>query len=626
MFPHRDESPTARARWGRYASILFLVMSAGSASYAVGGCSSESPDATAAGAGAATLGSPPPSATCTRANANQLSFSTTLACSATNVCPAERLALDATTQIDPATGGATTTWTIRNASAVVLRETIQAVKGRTQADITFGPGIQAPAHTSYVDDGTTLTWTIDGRVARASRTGVNAGKPVFADGKPAPTIGLSANTHAAIAQVLAQARAEAKTACAGSAALAALEAALPSGAHAATPTLTHSVSTPLPGAVAPVAPAVILIPPPSPTPHPLAGPGTAPGQGLPPDFNGSTHQNNLIDWETPNCTSCQQGCTTSWECSIAPGCEQLCEAGCFTPSIGGCAQNVCPIQNGFATCDNDQQCCGSVCCGPGTVCGDPSLGVCCPSANPVACGDQTQQGCFPAGSTCCGFDDACPPGNACINTPGNSATCCPPAQATKSGACCEKETCGGECCDTGTCHNGSCCVGTVTPSGQCCGLTQSVCNGQCCNGSCTGSGACCATGSVVCGSACCGSGQVCLNASTSTCGAPTGPTLTLSDSGGVLGHSGGGVIRVLTGIPYTLTGQAWSPGTVTIDEDSTTGTKLGSATASGGATSSTFSTTITFNLPLGAHSIVAFQKLGSLIIPSTISVSIEAIQ
>jgi hypothetical protein len=66
---------------------------------------------------------------------------------------------------------------------------------------------------------------------------------------------------------------------------------------------------------------------------------------------------------------------------------------------------------------------------------------------------------------------------------------------------------------------------SVDSSGQCCGLDDTVVNGSCCPNTQVAGSTCCAAGTQVCGSACCGGGQVCLNAVTSQCGAPTGPLL-----------------------------------------------------------------------------------------------------
>jgi hypothetical protein len=369
---------------------------------------------------------------------------------------------------------------------------------------------------------------------------------------------------------------------------------------------------------------------PAQAPTPLAQTAGTPAEvaGVSPDFTGASQPNNLDTFNTPDCEACQSSCLTNVECQITPFCEQACMGGCMIPEVGGCMENVCPVQNGVAACDRNETCCGSVCCGPGTVCGDPNLGVCCPADNPVACGDQTQQWCYAPGTTCCSNADACPSGTQCTNVTGTSATCCPPAQTTTSGQCCEKDTCNGECCDTGTCFNGSCCEGTVV-NGQCCGLAQTVCNGQCCTGSCTSSGACCAPGNTVCGSACCGGTEVCLNASTSTCGIPTSPTLTLSSSSGlVLGHSGGATVNVLAGNPYTLSGQAWSPGEVLVYHDAMSPADLMTKpNASGGAYTATFSTPITFNLTSGTHTILVYGSRGSnSIISSKIVINVAHIQ
>ena len=635
MFFDRDRaSSTTRKMWSGYVSVLLLTTAAG-ASLATGGCSSEGPAPSASAAvDAGTPGLLSSTSACTRGEPAKLSFSTTLECSANGACALDHLTLDATSETDPATVGATTTWTIHGDAGPLVRETVRSLNGKTSGDFTFGPEVHGPAHTTFDDDGSTMTWTMDGRTARASHGGPHPGRLAFADGGGQPEIALSAETRAAISRLLDQARADASVACAGSLAVAGLQAALPSSSPA---TQLAQPARPKGGVrpVAPVGEGHVVLPPPNPTPIPSPNPNPPPvplTAGTPaevagesPDFEGSTQQNNVIDWVTPSCQSCQSSCVENVACQITPGCVWACSAGCLIPGAG-CAQQVCPLQNGYGTCDSNETCCGGICCGPGTVCGDPSLGICCPASDPVACGDQTQQWCYAAGTQCCSNADACPAGTQCTNVTGTSATCCPPAQTATTGQCCEKDACNGQCCDTGSCVNGSCCVGQVV-NGQCCGLADTVCGGACCTGSCTGNGGCCASENAVCGNACCGGGEVCIDASTSTCGVPMTPVLTLSDSTGVLGRSGGAAIRVIAGNPYTLSGQGWAPGTVSLEADhAVTGPRLGSATASGGATTSTFSTTVTFNLSAGVHEVIAMEARGSTTSLSWIDVNVAYIQ
>jgi hypothetical protein len=84
---------------------------------------------------------------------------------------------------------------------------------------------------------------------------------------------------------------------------------------------------------------------------------------------------------------------------------------------------------------------------------------------------------------------------------------------------------------------------------------------------------------------------------------------------------------VIAGNPYTLSGQGWAPGTVSLEADhAVTGPRLGSATASGGATTSTFSTTVTFNLSAGVHEVIAMEARGSTTSLSWIDVNVAYIQ
>lgn len=617
MISHRD-NPSS---WSGRASLFFLATAAAAA---IGACSSGGP---APGDGVAALdgGAPAPlsvAPTCTSGGPGRLSFATTLDCDANgSACVLDRLTLQATSETDPATGRATTTWTVGGVGGTLVRETMRSGGGVTQGDIAFGAAVHGPAHTTFVDDGREITWNIDGRTAHLSRGGSHQGTLAFDDGGEPPAIGMQRETSAAIARLLEQARREASSACAGSLALPSFQAALPASPSTVPPAPRRQRAAQAVGAVGIVGGG-------SPSPVPLIGGTPAEVAGVDPDFDGSSQMNNLLSWNTPVCQACQGSCASSWVCEVTPGCEQACEAGCFIPGAG-CAQNVCPIQNGFGTCDGNQTCCGSVCCGPGTVCGDPSLGVCCPATDPVACGDQTQQWCYAPGTTCCSNADACPAGTQCTNVTGTTATCCPPSQTASSGACCARDTCGGQCCDTGVCTNGSCCEGKVV-NGQCCGLADTVCGGSCCAGTCTASGACCATGSTVCGSACCGAADVCLDAATSTCGAPVKPTLTLYNSNGVaIGHSGGPAIAVIAGQQYRLAGQAWVPGQVWVYADAplVPSDEIAKATASGGADSSTFNATVMFNLVSGAHPIYALEGFGKFgLIESKIEVNVSQIQ
>jgi hypothetical protein len=190
--------------------------------------------------------------------------------------------------------------------------------------------------------------------------------------------------------------------------------------------------------------------------------------------------------------------------------------------MGSCSEVVCPVV-GVATCDHDESCCGSICCGPGTACGnnpgDPHIDVCCPQDHPVACGDVTAQGCYVAGSTCCGsLNTACGPGEVCQG-PAAAPSCCPSAKAcgsaccgagescqrTSTGAqvCCATPLCGDQCCGSGAvCSNNTCCT---APFAAACCATDSLCGQDCCGPDevCQNGSQCCLP-SQQCGSICCG--------------------------------------------------------------------------------------------------------------------------
>jgi hypothetical protein len=458
-----------------------------------------------------------------------------------------------------------------------------------------------------------VTFTVPGRPeAIASRNKPQLGGVVFPDGKGLPVLPQKEVTVAEASRLVAQARADLQVACTGTSAPLAIKNML-----AALPTLPAGKVAGLEKPVAPLResphaervgkehPMIDLLNPVAPV-------------------EGADDQNNFIEWNTHDCQSCTSSCATNPFTFWIPPAEDLCIAGCFIPGVGGCDENFCSADVGFGSCDRGETCCGSICCGPGSTCGDAKLGICCPNSAPVGCGDQTEQQCFAPGATCCGpWPEACPSGSVC-GGPYLTPSCCAPQNLAADGTCCSTATCGGACCP-GACVNGACCFGPVV-NGVCCpgGVNASVCNGACCDGKCTTSGACCDTqaGSTLCGSACCSSGEVCVDAATSTCAVPSTPTFTVTGEG----TSGGPTIVIYDGQSFSVTGLAWSPGTVTLSADSRTGTVLGTATASGTAGHANFSMpNLVMQLPVGNHTLVAWETVGSTVLQATLPASVQVI-
>jgi hypothetical protein len=361
------------------------------------------------------------------------------------------------------------------------------------------------------------------------------------------------------------------------------------------------------------------------------------GGGIPSSWDG-TDQNNLLDWATPHCQSCTGGCENVGN-FLCPPCLAGCIGGCFIPVAGGCAQQVC-AELGFGACDNDQSCCGTICCGSDQVCGNNSLGTCCPKDYPVACGDETEMLCFLPGSTCCGDSIfACEPGSSCVpgSSPGafnccpndrtcDGACCSPPASCQRTsggkGVCCQTPLCGDECCAHGEiCHNGKC--GFGQPCGSTfCGFGSTCCSGVCCAGTCLNGNQCCPSALQVCGHTCCPPGQLCANASTSTCAAPRQATLSLYDppNGAFLGTSGGPPVRISNNQGLTVKGQSFAPGSVVLSVDTASGPTLATAHADGSGAFSVNITTERFSP--GSHRIVASQGSRT----ASVAVTVEAVQ
>jgi hypothetical protein len=526
-----------------------------------------------------------PSSTCTEtgdAATLELAFSTALPCAAKNrACPAGSLSLAVTTGPAPS-GGISTTWTVHNGSTLVLSRTTRVDGSVTFTTIELETPDQGTASAIFSDDGKSLTGSIDGRpfLPVALAGGVVQSAIAFGDGLAAPSVHLPAETAAGIEGLLGIAKTDAPLCCPGGQATAgAIAAAIARLVGLLPPAFTGGDPGAAPSTTVPSSATSDAITVPVPSTVSQATITYAP-EGVAPDFSGASSPNTLDDVETPACQQCAHDCANSGLLNVITlgSYGDFCYFDCFYPT-NGCGQKYCDL---IHSCDNDEQCCGSVCCGPGTVCGDSSESTCCPSDAPVGCGDVTGVTCFVSGSSCCGtLDTACGPGQECTNVTATLAQCCAPANATTGGTCCDQPTCGGECCDQGSCVMGVCCFGPVNSLGQCCpgGLTQTTCNGECCTGMCTSNGSCCATGSTVCGSACCTTSQACLDSATSTCGPPPHPRLLLEEDGI-------SVPDAIEGSTYQIVGQAFvaGPVTVTLTPPGGTTETLGTVTASASGT------------------------------------------
>lgn len=566
----------------------------------------------------------------------RLVFATRLDCDGTSraSCPLAPLTLRARGD-SSAPNDVTVSWNIMRGDELVLARSSSVSAARTATELAFGPAFGGEHHAVLVADGNMLTGSIDDQPIAPSKLENGTVQDLqLVDRAALPTIRTDDATRSAIYRLLDKARSEAPSTCAGSdsGALAhvmdALRTALPQSgfSQAARSAPLRAANGPehsQPTEIRPSSGQVAV------TSAALSPGGSAP-QGVDLDFSGSTDSNSLIEYATPACQQCEHDCATNYllDALSFGGYALACQYGCFFPG-NGCSQNSCSLLDGVTgSCDDNQQCCGSLCCGPGTVCGNADLGACCPASHPVACGDATKVTCFVAGSQCCAnMPNACPPGQACTLVDG-APSCCPPSQSAADGTCCQRETCSGQCCDQGSCDSaGTCCLGPVV-NGVCCpgGLAATLCGGACCMGTCTSSGVCCdgSAGSLACGSVCCAAGEACLDASSSLCGLPSQPVLQLiAGDGTVRTQSGSDSPVVIYDQEFTVRGLSYDPGVVTLSVDTVSGPVIATAVAQGGAGAAGFTLTASrAPLSIGSHHIVAWQSARGTILQAEIAVAI----
>jgi hypothetical protein len=440
-----------------------------------------------------------------------LSFSTALGCeksAGAESCALSAFTLRATVQLDQAAGVSTTRWTMMRGDTPVVTKAVRASNGASSIDVELGALSSGVHKFNVVYDGKTVTGSADARaLVPLDLSHPEASALTFSDDQSKPQVTLPPEVEAAARQLLDEAVAETASACGNAAehpAISALRSALlPDAPHGSADAAHASSETP-PGSGAAPLRGVPSVPKGVDRALPPSAPPLAPTNVREFDFSFGTlgggastteyqnRQNTPTDFETHDCQNCQSNCATSASSYLIPFQLWICMGECWQPGHG-CAEVLCSGNS----CDTGESCCGPGCCGAGSVCGNTQYGECCPSEDPVGCGDETLIQCFPAGSVCCGnLTQACPAGSVCTNVTGTTATCCQAGNIASDGTCCQEQPCGGQCCDGGACLNGNtCCYGPVSSSGTCCGFGENVCNGQCCAGNCASDGSCIPYGS-----------------------------------------------------------------------------------------------------------------------------------
>ncbi len=581
-------------------------------------------------------------------------------------CLATSLKLHLESDAESSGGAQTTSLSIVQGQQALVKSVTQFDGGSTASQVDYGDVFKGVHRVAFTIREGTMTGHVDGReIAPVKiREPTVRGGIEFADHRPVPAVDVASEVRDQVFELLDLARAALPKACmsgvnAGSSESPRDDSAL--GRAAAT--LMHPSVNAKKGHAGAAAQsrngaqtaalhaASDVQPSGSPRPQSLRHRAVPFQNFVPPAPVAVREQNTAFNFSTPDCVACQKDCGKNVISWFVPFAAELCMASCMIPVIGGCNENPC---SPTAACDSGNECCATTCCGAGAVCGhtppkpEDSIDVCCPVDHPVACGDVTAAGCYLPGSSCCGSQRlACNPGDLCVSPVGTPEFCCPSTdvcgnECCDSGqtcqhapnggasACCSTTLCGGVCCETGSvCAKGACCLGNVDSKGNCCGLGP-VCNGQCCGGGqCTGNGSCCTTGQV-CGKSCCPSTQICLNPTTSTCGAPSQPTLLLLQHGSVVSRSGSppgpngqSFMPFVNPQNVTLQGLGFQQGPVALTVDTVNGTLIRSLTVD---VNGRFAVTLLLQMPEGKHLLVAAQNVKGVPVQATLALRVDVLK
>jgi len=373
-----------------------------------------------------------------------------------------RLEVSVTPGVSPSV---TEEWSYRG--QLFLRTTTQTSNGSHVTDVVYGAAFHGVHHAVITTaDGETFSGSIDGRTFLPFRKGDAYTSMRFTDGQPFPEISVDPAAQHAIETLRSS-----SASCAGQ------------------------------------------------PPTPVSGSAGELVMG----YQNPGHTSDAAG--TSLCFACQDACIDGFGiCAfgVATGCTA---AGpfygiCVAIGLGVCGliAIACEVTCNFTACC--PVACGSGCCLNGESCLDPSAHLCC---------DQGTTGCHAGNGT--NEENCCKPGDVCIldgsccqgdHTCRGNELCCAPDELCGTDStgtqtcllCPAQQQCFGTCCPSGE----SC----IQSSGNCCPITSARCGGHCCPGpsySCTGaSGSDCCSDSVACGTLCCGTGQVCLDATTNTCG------------------------------------------------------------------------------------------------------------
>jgi hypothetical protein len=375
----------------------------------------------------------------------------------------------------------TTVATFSRGADLILESTTTRTGQTLKVAVRYGALIQGIRASTFESDGTTVRGNVDGRDVEAAPANTDPKLLKFADGKPAPTITVSAGLDAAVRTVAAEIEKGASQ-CSNGAPASAVAAPMTESGIGGDACTNCETFCGIGVAVCDVLEAGSCV---------LALWGYA----------------ECVNLGVAACTvaggECLRRCDTNGSACCPVGCDHVCcdqGQSCLNKTNDCCAagQVVCGDSccgpeirecNAGTCCPQGTTPCGSACCGGGQNCADPAQGLCCPVGQ-TACGD----GCCAAGF-CAG-----------------NGSCCN-AQGAK--------LCGGVCCSADLCINGSCCDGHVCGTSTCCpGFNKCCNNGTVCCPSpddvcLANNGACCPIARA-CGTRCCADGQNCVNGACKT--------------------------------------------------------------------------------------------------------------